>query len=165
MAKEIERKFLVITDSYRQIAVSARNIIQGYISRRKEGTVRVRIVDDRAFLTVKGINIGAVRSEWEYEIPMDDARQMLEECCVGGVIAKTRYIVPIGDLTWEVDCFEGVLAPLTVAEVELADADAPVEIPDFIGAEVTGDPAYYNSELSAKAEAATQKSTKNVKGL
>ena len=147
MAKEIERKFLVQNCDYRHMAVESCHIEQGYLNRDIDATVRVRIRDDKAFLTVKGRNHGVVRDEWEYAIPADDARSMLRTCARGNIIEKRRYIVPFDGLTWEVDEFEGAHAGLVIAEVELPSADADVTLPSFIGAEVTGDPRYYNSNL------------------
>lgn len=152
MGKEIERKFLVATDSYREMAITRIEICQGYLSRQREATVRVRIAGHKAFLTVKGPNTGAVRDEWEYSLPVDDAREMLRNVAQGPVIEKTRYIVPFGGLTWEVDEFHGSLEGLRVAEVELPSADTAVPRPSFIGREVTGDPAYYNSNLSVRPD-------------
>lgn len=148
MAKEIERKFLVRDDSYKALAVGSDEIAQGYISANPDGTVRVRLKGEKAFLTVKTRNQGCVRNEWEYEIPVADARQMLENC-QGSIISKTRYYVPAGDgLQWEVDEFHGIRRGLTVAEIELPSEGTAFAIPSFIGDEVTGDPAYYNSSLS-----------------
>lgn len=147
MAKEIERKFLVKNSSFMDISDSRRDIKQGYISRRPEGTVRVRICGDKAFLTVKGRNKGAVRDEWEYQVPVEDAMQMLARCTEGNVIEKTRYIVPFGGLKWEIDVFHGAHEGLVVAEIELPAPDTPFTQPPFIGREVTGDQRYYNSNL------------------
>lgn len=147
MAKEIEHKFLVKSTNYRTLATEARRIAQGYVSRRPEGTVRVRILDDRAFLTVKSKTIANVRDEWEYEIPVADASEMLEKVCEGTIVEKTRYIVPFEGYKWEVDEFHGACEGLTVAEIEVPAADTAFPLPDFIGEEVTGDPRYYNSNL------------------
>jgi adenylate cyclase len=147
MAKEIERKYLVTNDSYKAKAINAINIKQGYISRKKEGTVRVRIKGDKAFLTIKGANKGIVRNEWEYEIPVMQAEEMLSSVCEGNIIDKTRYIIPYNGFTWEVDEFHGRLAPLVIAEVELPSADSKPSQPDFIGSDVSSDPKYYNSNL------------------
>ena len=150
MAKEIERKFLVVDDSYLPMAAGAVKIAQGYISLRPEGTVRVRLKGDRGFLTVKGITTGGTtRDEWEYPIPAEDAVQMLERVTEGVVIAKTRYEVPFGGKVWEVDRFEGPLSWLTLAEVELSDPSEQPELPPFVGEEVTGNPRYYNSSLAS----------------
>lgn len=148
MAKEIERKFLVKDQSFMSMAGKIDRIEQGYVSLRPGGTVRVRIKNDRAYLTVKGLNKGAVRDEWEYEIPMTDAREMVDRVTEGIVIKKLRYNVDYQGRKWEVDVFEGVHQGLILAEVELESADAPIELPPFIGDEVTGNPQYYNSVLS-----------------
>ncbi|MDE6301296.1 MAG: CYTH domain-containing protein [Muribaculaceae bacterium] len=146
MAKEIERKFLVISNDYRNQCIVVRNIEQGYLNRDPDRTVRVRIVDERAFLTVKTRNKGSVRDEWEYEIPETDARKMLKKACTG-VIIKRRFIVPgSGGLTWEVDEFISPLAP-TIAEVELPCEASSVELPSWVGQEVTGDERFYNSNI------------------
>lgn len=146
MGLEIERKFLVKNDSFKDIAISHSNIRQGYLSREPERTVRIRIKDDRGFITVKGKNLGAVRLEFEYEIPFADAEKMLG-LCSGKILDKTRYNVKFGGYLWEIDVFHGLDEQLTVAEIELPSADASFEIPDFIGEEVTGNPRYYNSML------------------
>lgn len=150
MAKEIERKFLVTDDSYRDMSARSVEVMQGYLSTRKEATVRVRIWGDCGYLTVKGANAGAVRDEWEYAVPVADAREMLERLASGTVIAKTRHIVEYGGRTWEVDEFHGSLSGLVVAEVELPSESAAVELPPFVGQEVTGDPRYYNSNLASQ---------------
>ncbi len=147
MAKfEIERKFLVADDSDKSLATGCVEMAQGYLSRRKESTVRVRIVDGRGYLTVKGVTTGATREEYEYEVPLEDARRMLL-MCEGKVVEKRRWIVPYAGYMWEVDEFTGRLAGLTLAEVELPSEECRVELPPFVSSEVTGDPAYYNSNL------------------
>lgn len=155
MAKEIERKFLVTSDAFVQEAVAWHEIEQGYISRVPEGTVRVRLRDGHGFLTVKGRNSGAVRSEWEYAVPAGDARAMLAEVCGGAVLRKTRYIVPASDggLCWEVDVFHAPerVRGLMLAEIELPAPDTPFVRPGWLGREVTGEAAYYNSNLDAQA--------------
>lgn len=149
MAKEIERKFLVARDDFRSLAVSSQRIRQGYLTVTPESTVRVRIRSDRGFLTVKGITRGASRSEWEYEIPVADAEQMLT-LCGSAQVDKVRYMVPgAGGLTWEVDEFASPRPGLILAEVELPAEDYPVEIPDWVDREVTGDPQYYNSVIAS----------------
>lgn len=145
MAVEIERKFLVVSDSYRDSSTHKCIIKQGYLSRRPESTVRVRIKDNRGFITVKGITVGAARKEWEYPIPVAEALEMLS-LCEGAIISKTRYLVPFGGLTWEVDEFDSPRR-LTIAEVELGTEDEGFALPPFVGEEVTGNPAYYNSNL------------------
>lgn len=147
MGKEIERKFLVKDNSFIGMATDRKDIMQGYLSVNPDATVRVRVAGEKAFITVKGRNSGAVRDEWEYALPLSDAREMLQRCC-SGCIFKTRHIVPYGAREWEVDVFAGRLSGLVVAEVELDSADAAVVLPPFVGREVTGDVRYYNSVLS-----------------
>ena len=149
MAKEIERKFLVVSDLYKSLARSIVYIEQGYLSLRKEATVRVRLKGDRAYLTVKGISQGATRDEWEYRIPVDDAHAMLKNCSEGNVISKHRYEVMFEGHLWEVDEFHGTHEGLVVAEIELGAEDETFPLPPCIGDEVTGNPAYFNSSLAA----------------
>lgn len=129
------------------MSVGEKLIVQAYLNRDPKATVRVRIVNGNAFLTVKGKNAGALRDEWEYEIPVSDARGMIARCASGRVIEKTRFIVPFEGFNWEVDEFGGDLQGLVVAEVELPAEDTQFALPQFIGEEVTGDPRYYNSSL------------------
>lgn len=150
MSKEIERKFLVRSSEYRDLATQKKEMMQGYLSLDPDATVRVRIVDEEAFITVKSRNKGAVRNEWEYSIPVDEGTEMLKTCCKSRLIEKTRYIVEAGDgLKWEIDEFHGSLDGLVVAEIELPEEDYPVILPEFVGKEVTGDPRYYNSSLAS----------------
>ena len=150
MAQEIERKFLVLDDSFKREAFSRSHIQQGYICSERGRTVRVRIRDERAYLTIKGpsMNGGLSRYEFEQEIPLDDAQQLMQ-LCESGIIDKTRWLVKSGNHTFEVDEFHGENAGLVVAEVELHHEDEPFEKPHFIGKEVTGDRRYYNSQLRA----------------
>lgn len=149
MAKEIERKYLVTDDSYKSMATHSHHIIQTYLSTSPDATVRLRIIDSRAFLTVKSRNKGCCRGEWEYEIPVSDAREMIDSCNIANnTIEKTRYYIPFDNHTWEIDEFAGRLTGLTVAEIELSTPDAPYTLPPFIGTEVTDDPRYYNSVLT-----------------
>ncbi len=149
MAKEIERKFLVRGEDWRAMARGTR-YRQGYLSTVKERTVRVRTIDDKGFLTIKGVSVGATRSEYEYEIPAADADEMLDDLCEKPIIEKDRYKIPAGDVTWEVDEFFGVNDGLIVAEVELLSEDQSFPKPDWIGDEVTGDPRYFNANLIAR---------------
>jgi len=149
VAKEIERKFLVRGEDWRAMARGTR-YRQGYLSTVKERTVRVRTIDDKGFLTIKGVSIGATRSEYEYEIPTADADEMLDDLCEKPIIEKDRYKIPAGDVTWEVDEFFGVNDGLIVAEVELLSEDQSFPKPDWIGDEVTGDPRYFNANLIAR---------------
>lgn len=146
--KEIERKFLVRGDSWRALGTPV-FYCQGYLSSNPARTVRVRIVGDKAFLTVKGANKGAVRTEYEYEIPVEDARVMLETLCERPLIEKTRTKIACAGRIWEVDAFAGENEGLVVAEVELEDENAPVVKPEWVGEEVTGDARYFNSNLVA----------------
>ena len=148
MATEIERKFLVEGEAWRQGAVGT-TLRQGYLSTVKERTVRVRSVGEEGFLTVKGISVGATRVEYEYGIPAADAAEMLDDLCERPLIEKVRYRIPFAGLVWEVDEFLGVNAGLIVAEVELADEDQQFERPPWAGNEVTDDPRYFNANLIA----------------
>ena len=147
MAKEIERKYLVTGTQWKEMATGT-VYRQGYLNSTKERVVRARTMGDKAALTIKGITVGATRLEFEYEIPMDDARQLLE-LCEQPLIEKTRYKVEFGGLTWEIDELHGANDGLTVAECELESEDQQVELPAWVGAEVTSDPRYYNSNLIA----------------
>ena len=149
MGKEIERKFLVKGDSWRAGAHGKR-YRQGYLSTVKERTVRVRVAGEQGFLTVKGITVGASRAEYEYEIPLADANQMLDALCERPIVEKTRYRLPQDDIVWEIDEFEGDNRGLIVAEVELKDEHQSYPKPDWLGEEVTGDPRYFNANLVAK---------------
>jgi len=148
MAVEIERKFLVLNDSYKQESFSHSRIQQGYICSERGRTVRVRIRDDHAYLTIKGPSIdgGLSRDEFEYEIPLEDGKKLMF-LCEPGIIDKNRWLVKRGNHTFEVDEFFGENEGLVMAEVELSSVDESVEFPDFIGKEVTGDRRYYNSQL------------------
>jgi CYTH domain-containing protein len=147
---EIERKFLVRGNDYKQQACSHSHIRQGYISSGHGRTVRVRQRDQQAFLTIKGPSLdgGLSRYEFEKEITTDEATQLFR-LCEPGIIDKTRYLVPSPDgrHTFEVDEFHGDNEGLVMAEVELGDPDEPFTKPEFIGEEVTGDRRYYNSHL------------------
>lgn len=145
MATEIEHKYIVNNDSYVKLSNQCNHIIQGYLSRVPDRTVRVRIFNDCGYLTVKSKNHGDTRLEFEYQIPPEDARQMLA-LCEPPVIEKYRYIVDYEGFRWEVDQF---VAPgvMTVAEIELPSSDTTYPLPPFVGRNVTGNPEYYNSNL------------------
>jgi len=149
MAQEIERKFLVQGD-YKAEAYKAIRITQAYLSSVPERIVRVRVKGDKGFITIKGIcnASGTARFEWEKEIPVEEARQLLE-ICEPGIIDKVRYLVKNADgqHTWEVDEFYGDNDGLTVAEIELADENESFDKPVWLGEEVTGDHKYFNSML------------------
>ena len=147
MAQEIERKFLVKGD-FKPFVSKQTHIVQGYLSSVPERTVRVRIKGDKGFLTIKGKGnaSGASRYEWEKEIAIEEARELMQ-LCEPGVIDKTRYLVSHGDHTWEVDEFYGDNQGLILAEIELSSEDEAFEKPDWLGEEVTGYTRYYNSML------------------
>lgn len=149
MANEIERKFLLKNDTWRG-QDKGKRYRQGYLSTAKERTVRVRTAGDKGFLTIKGITVGASRPEYEYEIPLKDANEMLDQLCERPLIEKTRYRISHAGLVWEVDQFEGDNRGLVTAEVELKDEHQSVTLPDWVGEEVTGDPRYFNANLVAK---------------
>lgn len=145
MAIEIERKFLVTGDAWR----SAEPVYfsQGYLNRDKARTVRVRIAGERAFLTIKGLTQGVSRAEFEYAIPVEDARQLLA-LCEQPLIEKLRRKIPFAGFVWEVDEFLGDNLGLVVAEIELPSEDSEFAKPDWVGQEVTHDQRYFNSNLS-----------------
>lgn len=148
MSQEIERKFLVKDMSYKEMAFSSSRIIQGYICSERGRTVRVRIRNEKGFLTIKGASTdnGLSRYEWEHEIPLNEAQELMK-LCQPGMIDKTRYLVRFGKHIFEVDEFYGDNDGLVVAEVELNAIDEDYEIPPFLGEEVTGQVRYYNSFL------------------
>lgn len=146
MAQEIERKFLLSGEGWRRLAQGI-EYRQGYLCASKERAVRVRLAGNQGYLTVKGATVGAARSEYEYEIPPDDARSMLNELCMPPLIEKKRYTIPFRGFIWEIDEFFGLNAGLIVAEIELEAEDQAFERPEWIGEEVTGDPRYYNAAL------------------
>ncbi len=145
MALEIERKFLLKEGAWRN--EKGTKYRQGYLSSVKERTVRVRIVNDNGYLTVKGISRGAVRKEYEYEIPGAEAEAMLDELCEKPLIEKMRYKIEFKGLIWEVDEFFGENQGLLVAEVELESEDQSFVKPEWVGEEVTSDPRYFNANL------------------
>ena len=150
MAIEIEHKYLVVNESYKDYAVKCVHICQGYLSKDKERTVRVRVADNNAFITIKGKNNGDVRAEYEYPIPLDDAKKLLSTLCICPILEKYRYIVDYEGNTWEVDEFKGARDGLVMAEIELPSSDYKYDIPPFIGKNVTNDSRYYNSNLVDK---------------
>ncbi len=148
---EIERKFLVTSTAYREQAHRRMEMVQGFLSRNPERTVRIRRMGDLGWITVKGRTTdgGTTRSEWEYEIPAADAEALLS-LCLPEPIRKVRYEVPFGGHVFEVDEFGGANSGLVLAEIELKSSDETFERPDWLGREVTGLPEYYNSQLSKK---------------
>lgn len=150
MAIEIERKFLVDGD-YKALSASHTRIVQGYICSERGRTVRVRLRDERSYLTIKGPSLdgGLSRYEFEKEITRDEALSLLH-LCEPGIIDKVRWLVPFGGHTFEVDEFFGENEGLVVAEVELQQADETFERPTFLGSEVTGERRYYNAQLRVR---------------
>lgn len=148
MGLEIERKFLIKGD-FKQYAYKQEAIVQGYLSSVPERTVRIRIKGEKAYLTIKGISntSGLSRYEWEKEIPLDDARELIN-LCEPGMIDKIRYYIKNDNYTFEVDEFHGDNEGLVMAEIELSDEADIFKKPDWLGDEVTGDERYYNSYLS-----------------
>ncbi len=148
MGLEIERKFLVKDDSWRAHVTQATAIRQGYLNATPERTVRIRIKEGVGVLTIKGKNDGITREEFEYDVPFDEARRLLK-LCEKSIIEKVRFLCPYQKSTWEIDEFKGENSGLIVAEVELEKEDQQIEIPDWIGEEVSHDPNYYNASLIA----------------
>lgn len=146
---EIERKYLVNSSDYRSLAYSKVHIVQGFLNSHPDRVVRIRITDDKAFLTVKGRSnlSGTTRFEWEKKIPVAEAKLLLE-LCEKDILEKIRYCVIIGTLIIEVDEFLGSNQGLVVAEIEIENEDDKIEVPSWVGLEVTGDIKYYNSQLS-----------------
>ncbi len=146
MAQEIEFKFL-LKDDFPKLSDGSQ-IRQGYLNRDKERTVRVRLINKKALLTIKGLNIGGVAPEYEYPIPLEDAVFILDHLCERPLIEKTRYKIEHAGMIWEVDVFTGDNEGLTFAEIELENPDQLFEKPPWIGKDITGDPRYFNSNLS-----------------
>lgn len=152
MALEIERKFLVTSEAWRSLVTASEHYRQGYLLAAEDApsSIRVRTSGHRAWLNIKGRTVGVMRTEYEYEIPVTDADEILRHLCVGPIVEKTRYFVDCRGRHWEVDVFEGDNAGLVVAEIELASADEALDLPAWIGKEVTSDPRYYNACLVKK---------------
>ena len=147
MALEIEYKFLVKNDLWRSNVISETRLQQGYLANQKNASVRIRTGNGKAHLNIKSTTLGIRRLEFEYEIPLADAREMLREIAIQPFIDKTRYIVRNGAHDWELDVFEGENHGLIVAELELESEDEPFELPEWAGEEVSGDVKYYNVNL------------------
>ncbi len=144
MATEIERKFLLKDSSWKNFADEGTAYSQGYLVGSKHASVRVRIQGERAFLNIKSATLDIKRQEFEYEIPMDDATEMLETLCDKPLISKTRYHIKNENHLWEIDVFEGDNKGLIVAEIELSDKNEAFVKPDWLGLEVSDDERYYN---------------------
>jgi CYTH domain-containing protein len=147
MGTEIERKFLLASDEWRTLTEGVL-YRQGYLSSDKERTVRVRVIDRQGYLTVKGAGVGNSRQEFEYEIPLQDAEEMLNELCIKPLIEKKRYTIEYNGCTWEIDEFLGENSGLIIAEIELESEEQSFDLPAWIGREVSGDPRYFNSNLA-----------------
>lgn len=147
---EIERKFLINESEWNSLEKpTPTRISQAYLSDEKKCTIRVRIKGSKGFLTVKGETKGITRSEYEYEIPVDEAERMMAEFC-SRVLSKDRYCIEVAGHTWEVDVFHGKLAPLIIAEIELESENEKFSVPKWVGKEVSSDASYYNSNLIKK---------------
>jgi CYTH domain-containing protein len=146
MGLEIERKFLLKNDNWKTLVKEEISIKQGYLNSEKERTVRVRSYGNKGLITIKGKNKNLTRKEFEYEIPLTDALQMLN-LAEQPIIEKTRFIATNKTHTWEIDVFEGVNNGLIVAEIELESETEQFDIPEWIGKEVSTDPKYYNASL------------------
>jgi adenylate cyclase len=148
MGIEIERKFLVKNEAWKSDDLEGLRCRQGYLIAEKEKTVRIRIIGERAFLTIKGKTAGITRSEFEYEIPVQDAEALLE-LCGGAVIEKTRYFIECAGMTWELDVFAGDNTGLVMAEIELEAEDQRFILPPWAGKEVSSEMRYYNASLAS----------------
>ena len=151
MAHEIERKFLVAGEGWREAAVRCERLVDGLLATSKGRKVRVRLYEDRATLTIKTGKKGRLRLEFEYDIPRVDAEHLMARECGASVVAKTRHFVPHEGFTWEVDVYEGVLQGVVLAEVELASVDQDPPRPAWVGREVTEDPAFRKQRLFVEA--------------
>jgi adenylate cyclase len=147
MGTEIERKFLVIDASWKAGASGVR-LRQGYLTIGPPAAVRVRVVGDRAFLSIKKATLDIIRDEFEYPIPKEDAEAILRKLCEGGLIEKTRYPVEFAGMTWEIDEFHGANEGLVIAEIELEDEFQDFQKPPWLGAEVSRDRRYFSASLS-----------------
>jgi len=148
MAVEIERKYLVNSMVWKSQVDEGTKLFQGYMANTQKAAIRVRIAGERAWLTLKSASTGIRRLEFEYSLPIADAEQILDEFCLGQVIHKTRYRLPLGGHVWEIDVFHDANEGLVMAEIELENELENFTLPDWIGQEVSGDKRYYNSYLS-----------------
>ena len=151
MATEIERKFKLCSDAWKQLVCDSITMRQGYLQSGlrpdQASSVRVRIANGKATLNIKSAEMSVHRTEYEYDIPLDEAEHMLDSLCEQPIIEKTRYLVPFAGHTWEIDIFEGDNSGLEIAEVEVKNIEETVKLPDWIGEEVSDDPRYYNIYL------------------
>ena len=144
MATEIERKFLILNDNWRKEADDGVHMIQGYMGSNEKSSIRIRVNGERANLNIKSKTIGIQRSEYDYDIPLDEAKEMLDALCDTPLIEKTRYHVMHDGHKWEIDVFAGDNEGLVVAELELSSPDEEFSMPDWAGKDVSEDPRYYN---------------------
>ena len=158
MGLEIERKFLVATDGWKSAVMRSVRIRDGLIANNKGHKARVRIANDVATIALKSRRRGPVRTEFEYAIPLSDAEEILRTMCDGNVLDKVRHFASHGGYSWHVDVYEGILDGVVLAEIELADAGQPFALPDWIGAEVTGDPRYRKINMVAATRVANPSS-------
>ncbi|MCG8055120.1 MAG: CYTH domain-containing protein [Candidatus Thiodiazotropha endolucinida] len=147
MALEIERKFLVVNDKWRDSVISEAVIKQGYLATTEQANVRVRVDGDEANINIKGRTVGISRREYEYPIPLDEAQELLDHLVSGAAIDKVRYKVRCGEHIWDLDLFHGANQGLVMAEVELGREDEAFVMPEWAGEEVSGDTRYYNANL------------------
>lgn len=155
MQLEIERKFFVAGDGWRENVAACIRLQDGLLFRQDSAKLRVRLEPGRALLTLKGPKSGCARREFEYEIPMDDGELLLAEHCEGRVLAKTRHVVQYEGAEWLVDVYEGLLAGTVLAEIELSHPEQPVALPPWIGREVTGNPDFSKYVMLQRALART----------
>lgn len=149
MGREIERKFLIKGEQWRSLSHGGKYYCQGYIPTSQAGTtVRVRIIENQGYLTIKGPSVGNVRDEFEYMIPLTDAQDILHSLCERPYIEKTRHKILIDGLIWEIDEFLGDNLGLILAEVELLESNQTINLPPWVGSEVSQDHRYYNSNLA-----------------
>ena len=158
MALEIEHKFLLANDNWRKLIKRSSVFRQGYLSSDSSCSIRVRISDKQAWLNIKSATIGTQRSEYEYQIPLQDADEILDNLCRKPLIEKTRHFVEYAGHVWEIDEFKGDNAGLIVAEIELSEVGEKFQKPEWIGSEVTDDLRYYNHNLSLQPYCTWRKS-------
>ena len=151
MAQEIERKFLLADDRWRSSVAKSARIKDGLVANTNGRKTRVRIIGERATITLKGQRHGLARSEFEYAIPVSDAEEILHTMCDGRIVEKIRHYVPHAGVTWEIDVYHGSLTGIVIAEVELKREDFELKLPDWIGEEITGDPRYSKINMEAAA--------------
>jgi adenylate cyclase len=148
LGTEIERKFLIVSEAWRTDAMDSVKMTQGYIAETEFCSIRIRVAGERAWLNIKEMKLGMRRGEFEYPVPAEEGQDMLRRFCVGGLIEKVRHQVRHGDHVWEIDEFAGSNLGLILAEVELSSVDERIDLPPWVGEEVTDDSRYYNIKLA-----------------